>query len=206
MRRRDCSRHRGAGHGAHHRQGREQLPQRSFFSGRRIPPLPPAVSCLGGGVSATNSFKIPSPPLSLQRCARKIPAPSHPCASRCHPTVPASPRPRRAAAPGAASSPSSTGGSWGETGALLGAPQGRTPLFPRRTLPAAPESGSARRRQGGQGAEGTNPKPSASSPGQALRTREQIYNEQFLNWGAPCSRQLPNSLFVPTFCRGSDVF
>lgn len=165
MRRRDCSRHRGAGHGAHHRQGREQLPQRSFFSGRRIPPLPPAVSCLGGGVSATNSFKIPSPPLSLQRCARKIPAPSHPCASRCHPTVPVSPRPRRAAAPGAASSPSSTAGPGGRRGLCWELPRDGHLCSHAEPCPLPPRAAALGAGREGKGQRAPTQSPALPAPG-----------------------------------------
>lgn len=164
MQRRDCSHHQGAGHDAHHRKVREWLPKWSFFSvlptgpGRRIPPLVQVVSCLGGGVSATNSFQIPSPSLSLQdrperrsQDPRAVAAPH--LSLRPHgPCILPSP-PRQSCSPqGHQVLVQHPGGAWGTQ---LETPQSPAPLIPwlnptrcsRRVVVSPAQVGRARGRR-----------------------------------------------------------
>ena len=215
MRRHDCSRHQGAGHDAHHRQVSERLPKWSFFSvlpagpGQRILPLLPAVSCLGGGVSATNSFKIPSPSLSLQRRpemrsqdprAVASPRPSlRPPVPASSPAPPAEQQP-----PGPPGPRPAPGGAWGTQ---LETPQSPAPLFPwlnpargsRRAAVSPVPAGRARGRR-------RKPKPQHSQPREALWTREQIYNEQFLNRGLLAADNYPTAYLGPSFAEGAIRF
>lgn len=109
MRRRDCSCHQGAGHDAHHRAVHERLPKRSFS---RCCPQGPAGGSLPScerapaseeefqPLTALKSPGCPSRRSAVPRCLLKIPSPSHPPASCCNPTVPASsPAPRHSSSP-----------------------------------------------------------------------------------------------------------
>lgn len=216
MQRRDCSHHQGAGHDAHHRKVREWLPKWSFFSvlptgpGQRIPPLVQVVSCLGGGVSATNSFQIPSPSLSLQRrpemrsqdpCA--IPSPH--LSLRPHgPCILPSP-PGRVAAPRATRSLSSTqGGSLGDSAG--NSPESSTSDPMAKPYPLLLESGS----QPSAGREGKRQMVQTQTPHfqsrQALWTSEQTYNEQFLNRGLLAADNYPAAYLHPSFAEGAIHF
>lgn len=108
-------------------------------------------------LTALKSPRCPSGCGAVPRCARRIPAASHPCASRCHP---AAPGPRRAAAPRATTSPSSTGGPRGRPGLSWRPPRAGT------SPPTADPALLRWRRQGGRGADGAKPNPSTSSPGE----------------------------------------
>lgn len=152
MQRRDCSHHQGAGHDAHHRKVREWLPKWSFFSvlptgpGRRIPPLVQVVSCLGGGVSATNSFQIPSPSLSLQdrperrsQDPRAVAAPH--LSLRPHgPCILPSPPPAELQPPGPPGPCPAPGGGLGDSAG--NSPESSTSDPMAKPFPLLPESGS----------------------------------------------------------------
>lgn len=152
--------------------------------GRRIPPLLQAGSCLGGGVSATNSFEIPWLSLSPQ-CRPQMPSPDPLAVASPHlllqphgpcilPSPPAEQQPP--GPPGLAPG----GLSWKLPGG-----RGLAPLLPwpnparccRRRQPA-------QCRQRGQGASGANPNPSTSSPGERYGPERRSTTSNFLIRGS----------------------